>query len=173
MPDAPEGEGRFEGLDPEASLPEPDNSESDGLTEVVDEESPEFDPRYVEPFEGLIYLGALTKEFEWLGHKFVIRTLTTNEMLIVPLVIKKWEGTIGHARAYGACMVALATVSIDGQSLPTPVESSEVGHTWAIHRFNHVTGRWFPYTIDKVYSEYLALEAQALETVEAMGKHSG
>jgi hypothetical protein len=174
MPDIQEGDG-IGTLDPESPLTPGEQAVLDVPPEVeeTDSEPPEFDHRYVEPFEGLMYLGALTKEFEWLGHKFVIRTLTTNEMLIVPLVIKQWENTIGHARAYAACMVALATVTVDGQHLPTPVESSDIGHAWAIQRFNHVTGRWFPYTIDKVYSEYLELEAEASKTVEAMGNAFG
>jgi len=172
MPDIKEGDG-VGTYDPEslALNPEEDVVPEEDSKPVGDE--PVFDERYSEPFNGLMYLGALTKEFEWLGHKFVIRTLTTNEMLIVPLVIKRWENTIGHARAYAACMVALATVSVDGESLPTPVESSEVGHAWANQRFNHVVSRWFPYTIDKVYSEYLVLEDLARETVEAMGNAFG
>jgi len=171
MPDIQEGDG-VGTYDPESlALTSVEDAVSE--EEAKPTEGASFDERYSEPFNGLLYIGALTKEFEWLGHKFVIRTLTTNEMLIVPLVIKQWEGTIGHARAYGACMVALATESVDGESLPTPVETSSIGHAWATQRFNHVVSRWFPYTIDKVYSEYLELEAQAAETVEAMGNAFG
>jgi hypothetical protein len=172
MPDIQEGD-EVESLDAEPLNIYAEEALANAPEPVADNEPPEFDPRYAEPFEGLLYIGALTKEFEWLGHTFVIRTLTTNEILIVPLIIKKWEGTIGAARAYGACMVALATISVDGQSLPTPVETSPIGHEWALQRFNHVTGRWFPYTIDRVYSEYLELESEAVKTVEAMGNAFG
>jgi len=176
MPDSPEGDGGFEGYDPEALLPEPDDSELDAAeaTDEVDDaiEQP-FDERYVEPFKGLIYLGALTKEFEWLGHRFVIRTLTTSELLIVGQIVKEYAETISQGRAYASAMVALATVSVDGEDLPSPVMTHDNGAAWAHQRFQYVTARWFPYTIDRVYSEYLELDAKASDVIEAMGKASG
>ena len=36
----------------------------------------EFDPRHKEPFTGLLFVGALTDEFELWGHRFVIATPT-------------------------------------------------------------------------------------------------
>jgi hypothetical protein len=171
MPVAEEGE-EYQSYDPESVIPQPEDSdEPDDV--VADATDVTFDSRYVQPFQGLLYLGALTKEFEWLGHSFVIRTLTTDELLAVPLIIKDWEDTIGHPRAYATAMVALATVSVDGESLPTPVMTHSNNYAWALQKFNYVKGRWFVYTIDHVYSQYLELEKKASEVIEAMGNSSG
>jgi hypothetical protein len=176
MPDTMEGE-EYGSYDPEeiVLLPEDDEETPEPVEGVAEPELDPvlFDPRYVEPFKGLLYLGALTKQFEWLGHKFVIRTLTTDELLAVPMLIKQWEDTIGHARAYSTAMVALATMSVDDEALPTPVQSASTDYAWAFQKFNFVKGRWFVYTIDKVYSEYLELEKTAGEVIEAMGNASG
>lgn len=134
---------------------------------------PSFDPRYAEAFEGLVFLGALTKEFDWLGHRFVIRTVGSDDLLAVAQVIKPWQGTMGEARAYTAAMVAMCVVSVDGQGLPTPVSAEGGEYAWAYQRFNYVKARWFEFTQDKVYSEYKALEAEAAAVVEAMEKASG
>lgn len=131
-----------------------------------------FDDRFKEPFQGLAYLGALTKSFEWLGHKFVIRTLTQDEELASALLIKEWEGTPGSQRAFVTAMVALCVESVDGQPLPTPISEGN-SYAWAYQKFNFVKARWFPTTIDAVYVEYLALEQKAREVVEEMGKASG
>jgi len=136
---------------------------------------PTFDARHKESFEGLVFLGALTHTFQWLGHTFVIRTVTSDELLAVAQIIKPWQGTIGESRAYATAMAAMSVVSVDGQALPIPIGespgASEYG--WAYQRFNHVKARWFPFTQDKVYSEYMALDAQAAEVVTAMEKAYG
>lgn len=139
------------------------------------EEAPlrEFDERWKQPFEGLLYLGALQKTFEIWGHSFSIRTLRTDEYLIVPLLIKDWEGTIGFERAYATAIVALATELVDGAPLPLPFEEVPGKPLlWAQGRFDHVKGRWFDPVVDAVYSEYLALENDVRRTLEALGESS-
>ena len=37
----------------------------------------EFDPKVRQDFDGLLYLGRMTHTFSFVGHQFVIRTLTT------------------------------------------------------------------------------------------------
>lgn len=157
--------------DPPLSSPAP---EVDGSLPEADAPAlPSFDERYVEDFKGLMYLGALTHTFEWLGHKFVIRTLTVDEYLAVALIVKDWAGTIGEARAYSTAVVALATESVDGEALPTPVQTSTNGYAWAYQRFDYVKARWFNWTIDLVYEQYLILEGRARAVFEDMGKRSG
>jgi hypothetical protein len=126
-----------------------------------------FDERYKQPFHGLAYLGALTNTFEWLGHKFVIRTLTADEELAVALLIKEWEGTIGAQRAYVMAVGALSCVSIDNDALPTPV-TDVPGYAWAFQKFNYAKGRWYHYTFDKIYEQY-----QVRKVLDEMGKASG
>src|SRR5215469_14153846 len=78
---------------------------------------PTFDQRYEEPFVGLLYLGALSDEFDWLGHRFVIRTLRDGEKLAIARLIKPYQDTVGTDRAYAAAVVALCTVSVDDDDL--------------------------------------------------------
>jgi hypothetical protein len=103
----------------------------------------------------------------------VIRTLTQDELLTVPLLIKEWRDTIGEAKAYTTAVVSLAVISVDDEMLPMPVIDSDNGYAWAYQRFNYVKSRWFQFTIDTVYDRYLTLEAEAQKVVDAMGKASG
>ena len=148
----------------------------DGGVVLVDEQGkklPTFDPRYSEDFEGLLYLGALTRTFNWLGHTFVIRTLTQDEVLTTPILMKPWGGTIGEPKAYATAMAALCVVSVDDKTLPMPVGDGQGDYAWAHQRFSYAKANWFQFTIDKVYGEYLVLEAKAQAVIEAMEKASG
>lgn len=131
-----------------------------------------FDDRWKDAFHGLAYLGAASWEFEWLGHKFVIRTLTDDEELTIARIIKDWEDTIAYDRAYRTAVASLCVETIDGKGMPTPVED-EPGYGWAIHRFNYVKARWFKYTIDKVYEQYFVLASEVRAVLEEMGKAYG
>ena len=140
---------------------------------VLEEELPKFDQKYAEDFDGLNYLGALTKEFEWLGHKFVIRTLTVDEHLAAAAIVKDYQESIAAARAYATAVASLCIESIDGQSLPIPVQEETRGYAWAYQRFNFVKARWYPYTIDRVFEQFTLLENQAEKVIESMGNASG
>lgn len=135
--------------------------------------SPVFDERYKEPFSGLLYLGALTKQFEWLGHRLVVRTLTTDDELAIAQVTQQWDGTNAAERAYIAAVAAMSLVSVDGKEPPTPVGASSSPYGWAYARFNWVKANLYRPTIDKVFSEYLTLESVAEEVVTQLEKSSG
>lgn len=147
--------------------------EGPGSLPGADSQEPVFDERYAEDFNGLMYLGALSKEFSWLGHRFSIRTLYQGEYLAAAQVMGPFYGTIAEAKAYQTAMVALCVMSVDGQPLPTPVMVSQDEIEWARQRFNHVKGNWFPPVIDVVYNEFLILEARARAVLDEMGKASG
>ena len=133
-----------------------------------------FDDQWKDAFHGLAYLGAASWNFEWLGHKFVIRTLTDDEELAIAKIIKEWEGTVGYDRAYRTAVAALCTVTIDKQGMPTPViDEDNPGFAAAIHKFDYAKARWFKYTIDKIYEQYLVLESEVRAVLEQMGKALG
>lgn len=141
-----------------------------GLRDEDGSELPQFDSRYVQPFKGLLYLGALTDTFTWMGHEFVVRTLAPDEQLAISLVTKPYIGTSGEQLAYMVAVVAMATVSVDGEELPSPVaEDARIGE-WAHRRFSYVKESWYQYTIAEVFQRYLHLEDTAAKVVEAMGK---
>lgn len=169
--------------DPSQSSEAPGGAEShdgtdvsgEGVAEPTQEKAPlpEFDPRHREPFKGLLFLGALSKTYTWLGHKFEIRTLTTEEVLAVALITAKYEGTMGAQRAYVTAVVALAVQTVDDEHLPYPYKKDDLGNTYAEGRFNYVKANWFPYTIDAIYTEYLILESTVREVFAEMGNASG
>jgi hypothetical protein len=165
MPDVSDSLGAFD----RDKLPTPeDTPTADGQT------SPDaiFDDRWKDAFHGLAYLGAASRTFEWLGHKFVIRTLTDDEELAIAQIIKDWDGTVAHQRAYMTAIAAMCTETIDGQGLPSPIGEGP-GYGWVLDRFNFVKARWFKYTIDKVYEQYLVLESEVRAVLEEMGKAFG
>lgn len=144
-------------------------------TDIPDEQTdelPEFDPRVREDFEGLMYLGRLTDEFHWFGHHFVIRTLTTGELIEVGLLHKQYANSLADVKAYQALVVAACVVSVDGKSLPIPI-SNDKTDTELINKFEYVRERWYPPTLDAVYERLLLLEARVDEVIEAMAKAHG
>ncbi len=129
------------------------------------------DPRWSEDFTGLLHLGYLTCTFEYLGHKVLMRTLKTDEELIVAEIVAPWSSTIGGTKAYATALAALAVVTIDGQPMPTPLGETGGGIQWAQERFNYAR-RWYPFTIDHFYSRYMELEARVTQILDGLGKGS-
>lgn len=149
------------------SLPaEPPAAES---TETTEKKPREFDPRYREPFTGLAFIGALDDNFDWLGHNFHIRTLTSDEVIAVGLITQEFAGTVAENRAYVTAWVSLAVQSVDEQKFPMPYQE-EPGIEWAWQRYRYVKSRWYPYTIDVVYERCLLLEDEVRKVVDAMGE---
>lgn len=132
---------------------------------------PTLDPKFREDFDGLLFLGKLEDEFTWLGHRFVIRTLTTEEILETGLIVKPYRDTMAEVKAYQAAIVAGTVVSVDGRPMPTPLTMSP-SDTPLRNRFEYVRRNWFPPTLDVVYERYLLLEDRARAALEAMGEAS-
>lgn len=133
---------------------------------------PTFDSKYAEPFTGLLFLGALSDDFGWLGHDFSIRTLRDGEKLAVATIIKPYLDTMGADRAYACAMAAMCITAVDGSDLPIPIGETRKAHEWGLQRFQYVKDNWFSPTIDVVFNRYLLLEDLARQTLEAMGKAS-
>lgn len=130
---------------------------------------PEFDPKFRQDFEGLMYLGRLTDTFEWLGHSFTIRTLTAGEILEVGLLHKQYAGTLADVKAYQAAVVAACVVYVDDQPMPLPI-TTDPADTALLNKFRYVLKRWYPPILDVIYERYLLLEARVQEVLVAMGK---
>lgn len=139
-----------------------------------DEVSNSFDPRWREPFEGLLFIGALRKPFRWLGHTYVLRTLRDGELMDVGLLIKPYMGTMGETKAYQTGVLAVALETVDGKALPLPpiLDEGEGSLVVLTDRFNHIR-RFYPPTIDHLYNRWLELEAEANKTVEKMLERYG
>jgi hypothetical protein len=122
---------------------------------------------------GLLELGRLTAWFDWCGHRICIKTLTTDEELLVAQLIQSFEGSMGGMKAYATATAGLAVESIDGQAMPVPLgEHPGQPHAWSLQRFNYAR-RWFPPTVDAIMDAYLQLEVRQREVMAQLGKASG
>lgn len=164
-----------EGLTPSTTDPASSDSQSAPPLEGITSDeariaTKELDTRYLQDFEGLLYLGALQDEFPWMGHTFSIRTLTVDETLEIGLLVKRYEGTIGENRAFLTATVAAALERVDGRAVHSPLGPQD---SVLEDKFRYVRQGWYSWTIDRVYNQLMALEARVAQIVEAMGEVSG
>lgn len=165
------GPGQSSESAPDADT-EPHPATDEDLSSEPEEELPEFDPKYRQDFEGLLFIGNLSDTFDWLGHKFVIRTLTTGEILEVGLLHKKYGQSLADLKAYQAAVIAACVVSVDGRPLSVPL-TNEVDDTLLANKFSYVLRSWFPPVLDVIYDKYLSLEERVQKVLDAMGKAQG
>jgi hypothetical protein len=125
-----------------------------------------------EDFSGLLALGLIRGWFEWCGHRITLRTLTTDEELLVSQLTREFEGGIGGTKAYATAICGLSVDSVDHQPMPVPLgEHPNQPYKWALERFNYAR-RWFPPTIDAIFDAYLRLEIRQREVMAELGKAS-
>lgn len=159
-------------VQPLSPQPSSDAPADGGTSEQTAEPPIKFNQKWLDEFEGLLYIGALTSSFRWLGHKFVVRTLKTDEVIETGLLIKEYVGTPGEPKAYQCAVLAAAVLSVDGRELPIPI-SGAPEDTQLRNRFDYIMRNWFAPTIDMAYSRYLACEYKAREVIDAMVKALG
>ena len=152
-----------------APAPEPETAPE---PEPIEEEVPEFDSRHREPFKGLLYIGALTEDFELFGHQFRIGTPTQTERLQIGQVIQPWQGTVTGEIAYQTALVAAYLIEIDGVKLPEPVLNNP--KETALHdRFRWCSENLRRVVIDEIFDRCLKLDSKVDGVLAAMGKASG
>lgn len=134
---------------------------------------PEFDHRLRDEFTGLLYLGALTKTFDWLGHRFVIRTLRTGELIAVSLAVRDYVGSDAYLKAWQAAMVGACVVTVDGRPLPPVPLTDHPEDSLVRARTQYVMDHWFPPVPDHIYERYIELELVVRQVIATMGKASG
>src|SRR5574340_294822 len=126
------------------------NEAGDALEAV---EADKFPERSMEPVEGLLWLGYLSEDLELYGHRFTIRTLTRGDKLIVTLMVKEWEETLGAADAYETATVAASLVAIDGD--PRTIITRSGDRTASIRRnFEEVKG-WYEPMINTLFERVM------------------
>lgn len=133
---------------------------------------PEFDPKYRDPFHGLLYLGRTQKTFTLWGHTFVIRTSTTEQLAEIGLILQPYEGTSARNAVYQAAIVAACVVSVDGKALPGSI-TVDKSNELTLVRFPYVLKNWLPPVREAIYDECFKLEMEVREVLDAMGKASG
>lgn len=138
---------------------------------VDPEESVEFDPKHRTAFDGLLYLGYLSRTFQWMGHSFTIKTLNNEEILAVGQYCRRWGDTLAASKGYQTTVCAMALVSVDERPMPAQLGTETLMEQLA-RRYAVVKG-WYGVAFDAIYSEYLLLEEQQAAVLEAMGKAHG
>jgi hypothetical protein len=127
---------------------------------------------WAEDFTGLLYTGRLDGWFDWTGHRIELKTLTTDEELLVAQLIRQFEGGMGGMKAYATATSGLCVTAIDHQPMPVPLGEHPSGqYKWAQERFNYAR-RWYPPTIDAILDAYLQLEMRQREVMANLGKAS-
>ena len=127
----------------------------------------ELDPRIREDVDGLIWLGHLEDQFEFLGHHFVIRTLKGDEELSAGLVSKDYIETLGQAKAWAWAKIALSLVAVDhDENFCPPIGPDR--QSFARARFASCTSRWYWPLAEYIYGRLLELEARQLAVLEAV-----
>jgi hypothetical protein len=132
-----------------------------------------FPEEVQEAIDGLLYLGHIEKEIEWCGHKFVVRTLKTNDELQVAALSKEYLETFGQVLAYAAAVVALSLVSVDGDDAFC-VELGPSDKAYARNRFAFVC-EWYRPTIETLFAaceELRDLQAKAVEALKDLSSGS-
>lgn len=133
---------------------------------------PEFDHKYREPFTGLLYLGRLQETFNLWGHTFVVRTLTTEQLAEIGLIVKPYLGTKVEGAVYETAVVAAAVVSVDGKPIPGSIEIDNSTELTTV-KYPYIARNWMPSVREEIYNRCFALEIVSRNVLEAMGKASG
>lgn len=133
---------------------------------------PEFDPKHREPFTGLLYLGRLEKRFHLFGHAFVVRTLTTEQLAEIGMIVKPYKGTSVENAVYQSAVVAASVVTVDDQPLPGAITIDNSDELTTV-KYPYVLKRWMPAVREAIYNECFRLEMTTRDVLAAMGEASG
>jgi hypothetical protein len=127
----------------------------------------QFDPRWLDEMEGLLFVGRVTREFTLGGHKITIATPEANDSLKVALLIKDYQDTAGALRALTIAAVATCLIKVDNHLLPRGIMAD--GSDDLETRFNWVS-KLHTSVIDGIYREYENLEIEVNEAISSLGK---
>lgn len=157
---------------PRVSIPIPETvPEEEPEPNTTDGISTEFDPRYREPFIGLLYLGHLRKRVVRFGHSFNLKTPSQRERLEAGILHKKYANTLASEQAWATLVVSLYLESVDDQSLPDPIGPAV--ETKIEDRFKWVLDNIKPELIGALFDEVLLLDAEvvaALNELDSLAK---
>jgi len=170
---AASGEGKFwdvneEKPDEEAVVPPPARPTPQPEAEVDDDDIlAQFDPRWTDEMEGLLYVGRVTHAFNLGGHRITIATPEAQDSLKAAILVKQYQETAGALRALTIAALATCLIKVDGHVLPRGIMADGSDDMEA--RFNWVA-KLHTAIIDGIYREYEDLEVRVAEAIEALGK---
>lgn len=170
---AASGEGKFwdvnEATEDEDAVPSP-SPRPVPQPEAEDDDDDilaQFDPRWTDEMEGLLYVGRVTHSFNLGGHRITISTPEAQDSLKAAILVKQYQETAGALRALTIAALATCLVKVDGHVLPRGIMADGSDDMEA--RFNWVA-RLHTTVIDGIYREYEDLEVRVAEAIESLGK---
>jgi hypothetical protein len=119
-------------------------------------------------FKELSEVGNLTKEIDWCGYKFVIKTLSTYEELVVAKIVKEYNETIGQLKATYAAIVAASIVSVNGVPFYPLVLNEDVESN--IRKKFFEVGNWAFVLVEELAGTQLTLTKELIDEVELLKK---
>lgn len=138
--------------------------------EVVEEQYEEpfygFPKEIQQAVNGLAWLGHLEREVSFGGHTFVLRTLKTDDDLIVASLTQDYMETLGQAKAWALANVALSLVSVDGDAnfcIALGPDRLQNGRD----RFDFVANWYWP-VIAHLFAQLSELNAEQAEAIVAL-----
>jgi hypothetical protein len=174
-PEVPEGgyfgesdtEGKFYDAREEEAKAEAEQTAAPAFSEPEPDILAEFDPRWADEMEGLLYVGRVTHEFHLGGHRITIATPEAADTLKAALLIKQYQETAGALRALTLAALATCLVKVDGSILPRGILADGSDDMEA--RFNWVS-KLHTAVVDGIYREYEDLEVRVAEAIDSLGK---
>lgn len=140
--------------------------EDEPVENEMDEFETEFDPKYREPFVGLLYLGYLKKTVTKYGHSFKISTPSLRERIEGGVLHKRYANTVSAEMAWAAIVVGLYLEEVDGHPLPEPIGPAV--DTKVEDRFNWVLDNIKTDLINELFEECLILDATVADTLKEL-----
>ena len=129
-------------------MAEPSPYEAAFAEEEVELPELDFEP-ISDELEGLLAVGALSKEVTIAGHPIAIRTLTIGEELEASLIASKYRDTDDASRAYATAIVAAAVTSVDGR--PLIGQGLGPNENTLERRYSYVRENWYWAVVRELY----------------------
>ena len=138
-----------------------------GVEEVDEDDSDDgFPAEHMQPLRGLLFTGALSKNFMYAGHDFLIETLTEGDLLRIGQLMATYRGTFSEVEAKKCFTVAACVQAVDGYSLVTDIAPNQSNLSERIE----VVKKWYPPVVDYVYRRYLELESTEFAVAASLKK---
>ena len=128
-----------------------------------------FSPEIHRAVEGMIYLGAYTKEIKFVGHTFTMETIRPHMKYAMAIAMEPYRNTLQEPQVWGAMHVAMALTSVDSNvSFCPPVGDSEVEFVKARLKWISDDTGWYQPVLDYLFGEYLAMEAVVIQAIQEL-----
>lgn len=126
-----------------------------------------FSSEYMQPLEGLLFVGKLTKTIEYSGHTFQIRTLTQGEELRVGQLTREYMGQYNQMAAIKAYIVAACVELVDGLPMYVSIGDEQVDPiAIKVERVK----RWYEPVVSFIHDQYAELYKMSQKVADELKK---